>query len=120
MEAQKSWGRQPGKATARATAAWGRRAAPSLGRPKGGVAATFAARFFPLFMKKLLCGLLALGLAACGGAAPAPPADQLAANDFESLDGWLNGGTLTGAPTSYRWRSTRCRPQCCSRFASTH
>ncbi len=44
-------------------------------------------------MNKLLCSLLALGLAACGGAAPTPPADQLAANDFEHLDGWLNGNT---------------------------
>jgi len=43
-------------------------------------------------MKNLLYGLLALGLFSCGGDHTSDkPADELASNDFESIDGWTGG-----------------------------
>jgi hypothetical protein len=43
-------------------------------------------------MKNFLYALLALAMFSCGGSSADKPADLLAANDFESLDGWSNGG----------------------------
>ena len=42
-------------------------------------------------MRQLLYALLALSLAACGEKPKATPANLLASNDFESVDGWLGG-----------------------------
>lgn len=42
-------------------------------------------------MKKLLYALLPLALASCGGASTKTPANQLAFNSFDQLEGWTNG-----------------------------
>lgn len=42
-------------------------------------------------MKYLLYAALALALGSCGGSDATKPANLLASNDFESLDGWLGG-----------------------------
>jgi hypothetical protein len=44
-------------------------------------------------MKNVLCGLLAFGLLSCGSHESGKPDNELASNDFESLDGWMNGVT---------------------------
>lgn len=44
-----------------------------------------------MLIKNFCCGLLALGLFSCGGHPAAQAANELAGNDFESLDGWMNG-----------------------------
>ena len=42
-------------------------------------------------MKHLLYAALALALGSCGGSEATKPANLLASNDFESLDGWTGG-----------------------------
>ncbi|MBO0360897.1 carbohydrate binding domain-containing protein [Hymenobacter sp. BT186] len=44
-------------------------------------------------MKKLLYASLTLCLAACGDKAATIPANQLAGNDFESIEGWVGDNT---------------------------
>ncbi|WBO84271.1 carbohydrate binding domain-containing protein [Hymenobacter yonginensis] len=44
-------------------------------------------------MKKLLYALLAVSMASCGDKTAERPANQLAGNDFESVDGWMGDNT---------------------------
>ncbi|QNH62119.1 hypothetical protein [Hymenobacter sediminicola] len=44
-------------------------------------------------MKKLLYALLAVGMVSCGEKKAEIPANQLAGNDFESIDGWMGDNT---------------------------
>lgn len=46
-------------------------------------------------MKKLLYALTAFGMVACGKGGNDIPANQLASNDFESLDGWIGDQPIT-------------------------
>lgn len=46
-------------------------------------------------MRNFLYSLLILALASCGGEKVSSPANQLAGNDFESVDGWVGDNTPT-------------------------
>lgn len=45
-------------------------------------------------MKKLLYVFLAAGMASCGDKTAEMPDNQLASNDFESLDGWIGDNSM--------------------------
>ncbi|MCB2409194.1 hypothetical protein [Hymenobacter lucidus] len=57
-------------------------------------------------MKKLLYAVFALGVVACGDNKSEIPANQLAKNDFESLEGWV-GGIPTPSLTTEKAHSGR-------------